>query len=84
VYVLSPTVFDRMPEPGVEYSMNDLLPAMAHEDQLQSMLLTGYWVRGRLPLALSSLPLPSPSHPPGHRRLPARTCTQGTNRSPCC
>ena len=44
VYVFSPTVFDRMPAEGVTYSMNDLLPAMAHDEQLGSMLLTGYWV----------------------------------------
>mmetsp|Transcript_10427 Transcript_10427/g.28777 ORF Transcript_10427/g.28777 Transcript_10427/m.28777 type:complete len:330 (-) Transcript_10427:761-1750(-) len=45
VYVFSPSVFTRMPAEGVEYSMNELLPAMAHEEQLHSMLLSGYWVK---------------------------------------
>jgi len=44
VYVFSPAIFKRIPA-GRPVSMNELLPVMALEEQLQSMLLTGYWVK---------------------------------------
>eukprot|EP00316_Scyphosphaera_apsteinii_P020629 CAMPEP_0119310214 /NCGR_PEP_ID=MMETSP1333-20130426/18162_1 /TAXON_ID=418940 /ORGANISM="Scyphosphaera apsteinii, Strain RCC1455" /LENGTH=349 /DNA_ID=CAMNT_0007314359 /DNA_START=89 /DNA_END=1138 /DNA_ORIENTATION=- len=44
VYVFSPSIFKRIPV-GRAVSMNELLPIMAVEDELQSMLLTGYWVK---------------------------------------
>ena len=44
VYVFSPSVFRRIAA-GRAVSMNELLPGMADEEQLHSMLLTGYWVK---------------------------------------
>lgn len=44
VYVFSPAIFKRIPA-GRPVSMNELLPVMALEEQLHSMLLTGYWVK---------------------------------------
>ena len=41
VYVFSPSVFRRIAA-GRAVSMNELLPGMADEEQLHSMLLTGY------------------------------------------
>jgi len=44
VYAFSPSIFKRIPS-GEKYSMNVLLPDLAHDEQLHSMLLTGYWVK---------------------------------------
>jgi len=44
VYAFSPSIFPRIPA-GRPVSMNEVLPAMAHEEHLHSMLLTGYWVK---------------------------------------
>jgi len=44
VYVFSPSIFGRIPAAG-PVSMNEVLPAMALEEQLHSLLLTGYWAK---------------------------------------
>ena len=44
VYVFSPSVFTRI-APGRKVSMNEILPELANLDQLQSMLLHGYWAK---------------------------------------
>ena len=48
VYIFSPSFLARIPA-GEKVSMNDVLPKMAREEQMQSHLLTGYWVRGLPP-----------------------------------
>ena len=44
VYAFSPAIFERIPA-GRRVSMNELLPAMAKQQQLHSLLLTGYYVK---------------------------------------
>ncbi|EOD35238.1 hypothetical protein EMIHUDRAFT_363030 [Emiliania huxleyi CCMP1516] len=44
VYVFSPAIFERI-RASSRVSMNELLPAMAKAEQLNSMLLSGYWVK---------------------------------------
>lgn len=51
VYVFSPSFLARIPA-GQKVSMNEVLPKMALEEQMQSHLLTGYWVRARPPKKL--------------------------------
>jgi len=44
VYVFSPSIFERIKE-AQKVSMNEVLPRLAGDEQLHSMLLTGYWVK---------------------------------------
>lgn len=44
VYVFSPSIFGRIPD-DPHTSMNGILKTMAYEEQLHSMLLSGYWVK---------------------------------------
>lgn len=82
VYVFSPSVFTRMPAEGVEYSMNELLPAMAHEEQLHSMLLSGYWVRDRPTPHLRPRVATIHAHTRAHTiDIAARSCCERTTRS---
>ena len=60
VYVFSPSFLARIPA-GEKVSMNQVLPKMALEEQVQSHLLTGYWVRGRLPQKRASMPRSGPA-----------------------
>lgn len=44
VYVFSPSVFRRI-ETGRKVHMQDILPELANQEQLQSCLLSGHWVK---------------------------------------
>ena len=44
VYVFSPSIFARI-EAGRKTSMNAILPVLAAQDQLHSLLLSGYWTK---------------------------------------
>jgi len=44
VYVFSPSIFEHIKQ-SKKVSMNEVLPRLAADEQLHSMLLTGYWVK---------------------------------------
>mmetsp|Transcript_22439 Transcript_22439/g.49002 ORF Transcript_22439/g.49002 Transcript_22439/m.49002 type:complete len:369 (-) Transcript_22439:306-1412(-) len=50
VYAFSPSIFSLI-RADCAVSMNEVLPRMAQDEQLHSMLLTGYWVKLRTPLS---------------------------------
>ena len=62
VYVFSPSMLSRIPA-DPHTSLNGVLKEMAREEQLQSMLLSGYWARAAAaPRPKRPVPRPHPLH----------------------